>query len=326
MPENYYDQISGNMGIEQVDTCSFDARCFENGEAVDLRRETFELLGLRSGASQGNTATSGAYYDVVEKRILIRGTVLTPLLKSVVVHELTHAWQDQHFDLFALDRAVSSSDAWVALSALVEGDAAYVEESYLKSVNAEWPVEDEGQPLSNYQYLNELPEGFPYAAGPSYIKHLRQTGGVSLLNGMFRKPPTTVREILRGKPRKLANLVRLRGEGETVIYGEELDMLRYFVLLADQQTVDFDQLVEDWRGGVVQLVSYRGVRCARIILATKDGDAKVQLPVLISDPTKGLTELESSTHESATNCVPIDSTSPRAGDPSIMTASCRCGG
>lgn len=41
----------------------------------------------------------------------------------MLVHELTHALQDQHFDLTALDAGVHSRDEALALHAVIEGDA-----------------------------------------------------------------------------------------------------------------------------------------------------------------------------------------------------------
>ena len=69
------------------------------------------------------------YYSYEDERLRVRGTELTPAVESTIVHELTHALQDQNFDLGKrfeeLDKAddANSSAASDGFDALVEGDA-----------------------------------------------------------------------------------------------------------------------------------------------------------------------------------------------------------
>ena len=57
----------------------------------------------------------------------MRGTDLSDDVdvRITLVHELTHALQDQHFDLTKLDEQVETSGQDFALTALVEGDATW---------------------------------------------------------------------------------------------------------------------------------------------------------------------------------------------------------
>jgi len=65
----------------------------------------------------------------------VRGTDLTDVdVRVTIVHELTHALQDQHFDLTKLDDAVETEGEDFALTALVEGDATSIEDDYLFSL------------------------------------------------------------------------------------------------------------------------------------------------------------------------------------------------
>ena len=72
----------------------------------DIRRYTSLLraLGLVTGkvdllgaTNEANGAGTLAYYSFEDKQITIRGQRLTPAVRSTLVHELTHALQDQHF-------------------------------------------------------------------------------------------------------------------------------------------------------------------------------------------------------------------------------------
>jgi hypothetical protein len=317
LSESMYDSISGNKAEREIATCTYDARCQESGEALDVRRSMFELLGLRGGRDAGGTSETGAYYTGVENRIFVRGTKLTPFLRSVIVHELTHAWQDQHFDLDAKFKRVKSSDQYVAFRSLVEGDATHVEEMYWQSLNIarDEPTKPTWRP-SSFEYLEEVGFEFPYAYGPSYVKLLRQKAGLPALDRRFTELPTTVQEIMDGKRRAAIEWPDdAHAAKETTLYEESLDALEYYVLLADQQPVDFDALVANWNGARVQLVSYQASRCARIILGKPKNGGKQQLPQLLNDPTKGLPDVSTDDTDSVSNCAPIGKSAKlRTGD------------
>jgi hypothetical protein len=317
LSESAYDSMSGNRAEREITTCAYDARCQEDGENVDVRRSMFELMGLRSGRDAGGTGASGAYYSDVENRIFVRGTKLTPFLRSVIVHELTHAWQDQYFDLGSKFDRVKSNDQFVAFRSLVEGDATNVEEMYWQTLKQERPnqLANKWRP-SSFEYVEGVGFEFPYAYGSSYVKALRQKGGLSALDRRFTHLPTTLQEVLDGKRRAAINWPDdAHSEKESAMYEEPLDALAYYVLLADQQPVDFDSLVANWNGGRIQLISYQGSRCARIILGKPRNGGEQQLPQLVNDPTEGLPDVSTDETDSVSNCVPIGASAKlRTGD------------
>ncbi len=97
----------------------------------------FEAL-IRASQSQ-----IGAYYYPANRSINIPiGSIPIQELRVIVVHELTHVLQDQHF---GLDRLLSAtnSDKLLAHQALAEGDATLVE--YL------WFLDRTGQAMSDAQ-------------------------------------------------------------------------------------------------------------------------------------------------------------------------------
>jgi len=71
--------------------------------------------------SSGGTseALTAAFYSPATKAI----TILGKPAKEIVVHELVHALQDQHFDLVALENTPMTTDEDAALQATIEGDA-----------------------------------------------------------------------------------------------------------------------------------------------------------------------------------------------------------
>ncbi len=80
------------------------------------------------------TEQIGGYYDPEKKTFFIAGWLSLDEQRPVMVHELTHALQDQHFDLehlLAADRKLQDDDRLLAHLALFEGDATGVMLDYL---------------------------------------------------------------------------------------------------------------------------------------------------------------------------------------------------
>lgn len=70
-------------------------------------------------AANADAASVAAYYDTDGKALVL----FDEKQSDVVVHELVHALQDQHFDLLAYQGASTTTDDAVARRAVVEGDA-----------------------------------------------------------------------------------------------------------------------------------------------------------------------------------------------------------
>ncbi len=96
------------------------------------------LLGAGVDLARVENATRAAdtlaLYDDDTKQVYVRGTgPLTVEQRVALAHELTHVLQDQHFDLNKLNRRARASNAGSsdAVEALVEGDAAHVQDLFL---------------------------------------------------------------------------------------------------------------------------------------------------------------------------------------------------
>jgi hypothetical protein len=144
-----------------------------------------------------------AYYSPVTKRVTVKGKKLDVATRVTLAHELTHALQDQHFDLQRLDRAAAKSQSSSALRALVEGDAVRVQNAYLMQLPAsdqtayaqqqgsvssgvQAAVADKNVPLA----LEALFEA-PYAFGPVMLDVVISQRNEEGVDALFRKPPTT---------------------------------------------------------------------------------------------------------------------------------------
>jgi hypothetical protein len=170
-----------------------DLKTFE-GQAHALGLIPRETDLLKQLNTLGSDATL-AYYDDVDEKMVIRGTDLSLGLRVTVVHELTHALQDQNFDIgrdFSTDSAASFFDA------LVEGDATRVENAYIDSLTeAEQDTyyeEDDASRSDADTALADVPPallqlfGAPYDLGEPLATLIVDERGVAGLDKLFRHP------------------------------------------------------------------------------------------------------------------------------------------
>jgi hypothetical protein len=145
------------------------------------------------------------FYDAEKGDLVVRGTgSFTPYARAVLAHELTHALDDQWFDIHRpeLDdpgRGEESS----AFSALVEGNAQRVEEAYLAQLGAadRRSAQQEEARAAQSADLRGVPAvvpelvSWPYGAGPTFVRALLRAGGERRVDAAFGSPPTTTAEI-----------------------------------------------------------------------------------------------------------------------------------
>ena len=80
---------------------------------IDMRATMTDLLG----------AGVLGYYDTETGELVLRGGEINPLVQSTLVHELTHAIDDQRFELDRPELDEATDESGFGFSALVEGNA-----------------------------------------------------------------------------------------------------------------------------------------------------------------------------------------------------------
>jgi hypothetical protein len=162
--------------------------------AFDFVAGDFDL-----GAAYGEllATQAGGYYDPETQSVNTIPITIDdlgdelPLLEQITyAHEFTHALQDQHYGLRALQTAPGEGniDGFIAVQSLYEGDATAVMADFLLLAVTEDPTAALSL-LSDPDLLAsaELPEGtpaileaeltFPYIAGLEFVSALRDHGG-----------------------------------------------------------------------------------------------------------------------------------------------------
>jgi uncharacterized iron-regulated protein len=150
------------------------------------------------------------YYTPRDKMLVVYKDVAENYAGGVLIHEMVHALQDQHFGLTSLHDPNLTGDEEMARAALIEGDATFTMIEVLKGeqpkVGAMLDV-----PLSKAKNTRNA---FLYGQGARYVQALQQKGGWKAVDSRYKFPPTTTAEILH--PGERIGSVNLgdKGRGE----------------------------------------------------------------------------------------------------------------
>ena len=146
------------------------------------------------------------FYDTDTKELVVGGdTELTPLTKTIVVHELIHALTDQHFGLSTLGDLVDEEryHEAAAFQSLAEGDATYFQIVYLQSLPLSAQVAAATESLDyDTTVLDSLPAwfgedlAFPYDYGFVFVESLIADGGIAAVDQAYGRMPTTVEQVM----------------------------------------------------------------------------------------------------------------------------------
>lgn len=203
--------ICKDLSPEQFRTFK-EKQLLESTTSAQLNKEQviFSLLGLIPNSypytrciARSNTSDVVASYDADSRAIILQSGL--PVSDEMLAHEITHALQDQHYNLRQLQlKANRFTDSALSLSALCEGDALDIQDRFVTQQAAIPRAADQPEIQATPPQHDEcaLPElldqqnGFPYERGRRFIALLEQTHGEGFRDRMFRHPPQTTHEIL----------------------------------------------------------------------------------------------------------------------------------
>ena len=175
-------------------------------EKIDYQQQ---MVGLLTEQVQG-------FYDPEERMLFIASWLPMSAQEPVMIHEITHALQDQHFDLQARFRSFRGSDNddyLLAQQALFEGDAtvlalqftiepfkrhfselpdlAFIMETQMEAEMSKSPVLS-----ATPKFLREALI-FPYGYGASFLQAIwKQNPSWEAINKIYSDPPTSTEQIM----------------------------------------------------------------------------------------------------------------------------------
>ena len=166
------------------------------------------------------TEQVAGYYDPKAQQFYLADWIELEGQKPVMAHELTHALQDQHFNLKRFEKwPKGDSDAELAAHALIEGDATLAMTLYMAKnplVALAFIRTLGAQELAAEQF-KQAPRAlresllFPYEEGSAWATQLYRRGGWEMVSQAFSKLPQSTEQILHAQkyfdyeaPQKLA--------------------------------------------------------------------------------------------------------------------------
>lgn len=185
-------------------------------------------------------------YDPGSGRLLLPDWLDVAAQQPVLVHELAHALQDQHFDLRRLEAwPQGESDARLAAHSLVEGDASLAMMQYLlsrpelapgllASINRPMPALTRAPAVLRDTLM------FPYQQGVQFVSALFSRGGWAAVNAAFAALPASTEQVLHvekylagERPVRVAlpEVGRLLGPGWTRLDSDVHGEWGYFLIL-----------------------------------------------------------------------------------------------
>jgi hypothetical protein len=275
----------------------------EDREAAEQQEAMLRALGLVQGdidlLAEQDTVTGGgtaALYDPVTKRVHVRGTGLTPDIEGTVVHELTHAWQDQYYDLTRLQGFSSDTQA-TAFRMIAEGDAVMTENDWLDTLtSAQRDTYDElsqaasdqaGEELSNVPDVLVAAFGAPYEFGQPFLTGLEAVEGADYLDKAFADPPSTDEQIMQPETylagEDAIDVATPDTEGHEVLEEDTFGSLFWYLALAERiDPLTALHAVDGWGGDTYAVYDRDGTVCVASRLVGDDADATAELGDVVS--------------------------------------------
>ena len=162
------------------------------------------------------TEQIGGFYDPREKTLFLASWMPAAEQESVIVHELTHALQDQHFNIEKImedDRRSVNDDRTLAHQALMEGDGMVVmlqhiiapmKRHFSELPNLALVMQTQMAAMkSQYTVLKNVPQFlqetlvFPYGYGASFIQQVwKQKPSWETINKIYSDLPASTEQIM----------------------------------------------------------------------------------------------------------------------------------
>lgn len=163
----------------------------EEAEDLPVDQALYELLGLLDPAQNLNAILTEVYseqvlgfYEFESRELVVPMTQegLSQVQRATLVHELTHALTDQHFDIFSKYEPMFDEERFdeaSAYQALIEGDASLAEVLFLRTLSQQELGEFVAEALDvGSAQFDAAPEFiqdsliFPYDSGLTFVQEL----------------------------------------------------------------------------------------------------------------------------------------------------------
>jgi len=200
------------------------------------------------------------FYDPETGALVVRGTGLTPYVRTTIAHELTHALDDQYHDLDRPEYDDAQDEVAFGFSAIVEGNARRVEAAYKASLSDDEQFQADAEEL-------QLSQGFdfgsippvliqmlaaPYQLGQTLVDRIVDDRGNEGLAAALADPPHTSEQVIDPdayESRETAiDVPHPQAQGTVVDEGAVGELLIQLLLAPEIGGDDAREAAEGWGG------------------------------------------------------------------------------
>ena len=197
--------------VERVRT-DLESGFTDDPEAVEMFNATYRATGL-IGTDEtieevygrfGEAGILGFYDPETDELVVRQRDELSLLTRSTIVHELTHAFDDQHFDLDRPEYDDRTDEVAWGFRAVAEGSASWVEAEWESTLTeaerAELAREEfefaDPSVFDQFEFSFLLLELSPYDHGEAFVEELVEEGGTEALDEALEDPPITSEQVM----------------------------------------------------------------------------------------------------------------------------------
>ena len=296
-------------------TVKNEAKDLDKEDRVEIEQMTslFRAFGLIGGdvdlyEAFNDAYGSGtlAYYSFDDQRITVKGKELSLAVRATLVHELTHALQDQRFDISKRrDKLAKEAEsgkpttAYDAFEAIVEGDAERTADLYRKTLSeadqkALEKAEEKDQSDAT-DSMEKIPGvvvsliSAPYALGQALTEAVAEED-TDDVDDLFRDPPTNdsvlVDPLAAATGDSDISEVDIPDleDGEKKFDSGQIGALTTYLMLAQRIPVlEALAATDGWDGDAYVAFTRDDVKCARVDYATDDDASETRMLKALQD-------------------------------------------
>jgi len=250
------------------------------------------------------------YYDPKTQEFYLADWIDLDGQRPVMAHELTHALQDQHFNLRRFDKwPKHDSDAELSAHSLIEGDASLVMMQYVMRSPARQLSFMKSMVTGSAGSTEEIERAprvlretllFPYFQGMNWVSQLYKRGGWDEVSAAFTRLPKSTEQVLHAdkyfageEPQKVAvrDISSALGKGWHMADNDVEGEWGYYLLLDEylNSTDVSKRASEGWGGDRYAL--FVGPNASDVVVAQKsvwdtDADAREFFDAYVRRTTK----------------------------------------
>lgn len=198
---------------------------------------------------------------------------LSAMEEVFLAHEITHALQDQHFNIgdHLMEMEEDEYDAMTAFVAMIEGDAVLTQELYAQAyLDSEQQMEYQRDVMAAVldenanELIDELPRyiidslSFPYLDGPMFMLQVFD-GDLNSMDQFLENPPVSTQQVMNASAYisgtvadpvtvDLPDLGPQLGDDWELYDAGTLGTFDLLVMLEENGVIDPDEALDNWRG------------------------------------------------------------------------------